>query len=278
MNTAPDTAFGTADAAQSWRRSYAVRRLAMAATTERLLDLAGVVPGARVLDVGTGTGDTALEAAALVGPAGRVLATDFSAAMVAEAREAVRAAGATNVEVRGMDAANPDAPRGSFDAVVARNALMFVPGLADAVERLRWCLKPGGRLASSSWGPRAKNPFHDVPMRLVAELGRMPDPTPHIVTAFSLSDAGALAALFEVAGFTEVTVEPVSVARRFLSAAAAVAFQRDSAPMAELTTRLTPAAREELFAELERRYAAFEGPEGCVLGGEQLIAAGTNPG
>ena len=72
-------------AVEAWQRSSAARNATLAAATERMLDLAAVRAGARVLDLGTGAGDQAFAAAARVGPQGHVLATDISAEMVAEA-------------------------------------------------------------------------------------------------------------------------------------------------------------------------------------------------
>jgi protein-L-isoaspartate O-methyltransferase len=61
----------------------------LAPLTERMLDLAGVDIGHRVLDVATGTGEQTLLAAQRVGPTGAVLATDIAARMLALADEAV---------------------------------------------------------------------------------------------------------------------------------------------------------------------------------------------
>ena len=86
-------AWSSRDAVEAWQRSSAARNATLAAATERMLDLAAVRPGARVLDLGTGTGDQAFAAAARVGPQGHVLATDISAEMVAEAAAGAARAG-----------------------------------------------------------------------------------------------------------------------------------------------------------------------------------------
>ena len=103
-------AWASGDAASGWKRGAAARGRALDPLTELLLDLAGVTVGSRVLDLGAGTGDQALLAARRIGPAGLVLATDISAAMLALTQEAVRAASLANVQTRVMDAQRLELP------------------------------------------------------------------------------------------------------------------------------------------------------------------------
>src|SRR5262245_46864965 len=99
-------AWSSRDPVEAWLRSSVARNATLAPATERMLDLAALCPGGRVLDLGTGTGDQAFAAAARVGPEGPVLATDISAEMVAEA--AAGAARARLVETRVLDVAAID--------------------------------------------------------------------------------------------------------------------------------------------------------------------------
>src|SRR5947208_508756 len=75
-------AWSTAEGAASWQASIAQRQQSLAAATELLFAWAGIGPGMRVLEVGSGTGDLVLLAAGRIGPAGSVLATDASAPML----------------------------------------------------------------------------------------------------------------------------------------------------------------------------------------------------
>jgi demethylmenaquinone methyltransferase/2-methoxy-6-polyprenyl-1,4-benzoquinol methylase len=111
----------------------------------RAADLAAVGPGARVLDVATGTGDLAFELAGRVRPGGEVVGADFSEAMLARARTKASAAGA---EVR-FETANALAlpyPDDSFDAATvgfgARNFSDLERGLAEMTRVVR----PGGQV------------------------------------------------------------------------------------------------------------------------------------
>ena len=86
--------------------------------TELMLDLAGIVPGARVLDVAAGAGGQTVRAAERVGPTGAVLATDISPGILEYAARAAREAGLTNVVTREMDGEALDVDAGTFDAVI----------------------------------------------------------------------------------------------------------------------------------------------------------------
>jgi hypothetical protein len=92
----------------AWRRAAASRASYLAAPTKRMLEQAHIAPGHRVLVVGAGTGEEALDAASLVGAKGEVVATDASAAMIAEASRSLEAANVTNIRCLVMDAQSLD--------------------------------------------------------------------------------------------------------------------------------------------------------------------------
>ena len=112
--------------------------------TEDVLKRAGLRPGMRVLDIGCGVGDVALLAGELVGPTGSVLGVDRSAASiktaerrVAQARQHAR----IRLAVADLDSFVPDE---TFDAVVGRLVLMYLPDPAATLRRLAGHLRPGG--------------------------------------------------------------------------------------------------------------------------------------
>ena len=111
--------YGSAVAAAGWQRG-AAGRADLRPITDRMLDLAGIRPGHRVLDVAAGTGEQTLMAARRVGPDGFVLATDIADRMLAYLDEAARNEGLTK---RAVDCSQRD----SFDAAICRLALMLIP-------------------------------------------------------------------------------------------------------------------------------------------------------
>jgi demethylmenaquinone methyltransferase/2-methoxy-6-polyprenyl-1,4-benzoquinol methylase len=125
---------------------------------ERAADMARVGPGARVLDVATGTGDLALELARRVAPGGEVLGSDFSEAMLTRARAKPKPAG---VELRfdWGDALELPFEDDSFDAATvgfgARNFADLLGGLREMTRVVR----PGGRVVVLDFTTPTKPPL-----------------------------------------------------------------------------------------------------------------------
>ena len=124
------------------------------ATVERL----GLPAGARVLDVCCGSGASAIPAAEAVGPGGYVLGVDLAEELLALARAKARARGLNNVDFRAGDMLDLRIRDASFDAVVCVFGIFFVPDMAAAVQALWRRVRPGGRLAVTTWGPRFLEP------------------------------------------------------------------------------------------------------------------------
>ena len=268
-------AWSSRDAVEAWQRSSAARNATLAAATERMLDLAALRPGARVLDLGTGTGDQAFAAAARVGPQGHVLATDISAQMVAEATAGATRAGLGNVATRVLDVAEIDLEPDRWDAVISRLGLMFTPNLGAVLTGARRVLRPGGRLAVIVWSTPERNPFHATPLAVLRARERPAPPDTELARAFSLAAPGVLAQALSAATFRDVVVEPVPALRRFASVAEAIAYQHDSHPLARAMAHLDDAARADAWTEIERAYRAFETPSGVTFPGEVLVVAAT---
>ena len=115
--------------------------------TRQMFTDAGIEEGMRVLEIGTGTGDVAMLAAELVGPAGSVVGIDRSCETVALARERAKLRGLTNVS---FECANPQENLGvgnEFDALVGRLVLMYLPSPAVILRRLVRHLRPRGIVA-----------------------------------------------------------------------------------------------------------------------------------
>ncbi len=123
-------------------------------TVERL----GLRPGASVLDVGCGSGASAIPAARLVGPSGHVVGADLAERLLAIAQSKARAQSLANVEFREADMERLGYPDHAFDAVVCVFAVFFVPDMVKLVRELWRMVKPGGKLAITTWGPRMFEP------------------------------------------------------------------------------------------------------------------------
>jgi len=124
---------------------------------DRLVELAAIQPGYRILDIATGIGEPAVTAVRKVSPTGQVVATDLSPQMLAIGKERAAELGLTNIEFHEMDADALDFPENSFHAVLSRWALMFLVDLPGTLVRVRKILAPGGRLAAAVLGARENN-------------------------------------------------------------------------------------------------------------------------
>ncbi|MBF6129682.1 class I SAM-dependent methyltransferase [Nocardia brasiliensis] len=181
-----------------------------APVTARLLELAGVRPGHRVLDIGTGTGEPALSAAAVVGSAGAVVGIDLAPEMISRARE--RARGLDNVEFAVGDVESLEFPAASFDVVLSRWGLMFAVDHVETFRALARVLVPGGRFAAAVWAvPGSDVPMMSLAFQVLSRRLELPPAPPGTPGPFSMGDPEALAAEVTKAGFTDVEVTPFRV-------------------------------------------------------------------
>jgi SAM-dependent methyltransferase len=109
--------------------------------TRRLLVHAGLAPGMRVLDLGSGAGNVSRLAAELVGPDGSVVGLERDPAAVELAQ---RRTDAANIEFRVGDAETLDGVEGTFDAVVGRLVLMYLTDPVAVLRRVATVVRPGG--------------------------------------------------------------------------------------------------------------------------------------
>jgi ubiquinone/menaquinone biosynthesis C-methylase UbiE len=124
------------------------------ATIERL----SLRPGEHVLDVCCGSGASALVAAEKVAPSGTVLGVDLSQKMLELARAKASTRGLRNVEFRSGDMLDLKLPAARFDAVVCVFGIFFAADMAAAVRSLWNVVRPGGKLAVTTWGPHFFEP------------------------------------------------------------------------------------------------------------------------
>jgi SAM-dependent methyltransferase len=133
------------------------------AYTEHALRLAGLRPGMRVLDIGSGPGDVSFVAGRLVGPTGSVLGVDAAPGMVelARARAAEKGLTAVRFTQSAIDAITPDEP---VDAVIGRLILMHLPDPAATLRHLSSFVRPGGVIAFGEIDVTRARSVPDLPL------------------------------------------------------------------------------------------------------------------
>jgi SAM-dependent methyltransferase len=258
----------------AWCRASTSRASYLADPTARMLDLARIAPGHRVLVVGTGIGEEALDAATRVGTAGEVVATDMSAAMIVEATRSVAAAKVANVRCLVMDAQHLKFRPSTFDAVISRNTLMFIPDLTRALAEMNRVLKWKGRIAATVWASARRNPRLSDPLEAARALGVKRPPTATFRIALRLGPPSLLATALRRAGFSDVVVERWPVVARYDTVAAAVQQAMDHAGTRELMKLLSHDSERRMTRSLAQRWRKYAVQGGVNLPGEQLVAAG----
>jgi SAM-dependent methyltransferase len=263
-------------AADAWHRWGPAIETWLGESTWVMLDLAGIGPGDRVLDLATGAGEPALTIAERVGPTGYVLATDIAPNILAFAAQVAADRGLSNVETRVMDGERLDLPDESFDVVTSRVGLIYFPDQQGALAVTRRVLKPGGRVAAIVYTTPERNPFFSIPVGIIRRRANLPPPALGQPGPFSLGGDGVLAAAFEQAGFKEVRTAVVPSPLRLASAAECVRFERESfGALHQMLSGLTEPEREAAWEEIARELARFEGPDGFAGPCEMIVGVGT---
>jgi enediyne biosynthesis protein CalE5 len=221
------------EAAPGWQRWLQVLEAddAMPVLSRWLLDAVQPTPGDRILDVGTGYGEPGLTAARAIAPGGHVTLQDLAGEMLALARTRVTAADLDDVEVEIVegDADELTLPTGRLDAVISRSVLMYLADPVASLTRLRAGLRPGGRLAASTWsGPQDVTMASPVPV--IRRLLELPPPPTGRPGLFALADPQRLHEVVTAAGFAEVELGTATAVFEFTSPAEATRFMRDCAP------------------------------------------------
>ncbi|MDB1087591.1 class I SAM-dependent methyltransferase [Streptomyces sp. ACA25] len=140
--------------------------------SELLCESVGIVPGRRVLDVATGSGNAALAAARRMGVA---TGLDYVPELVEQAR-ARAAADRLDVTFETGDAQQLPYPDASFDRVLSVFGVMFVPDQQRAADELARVLRPGGRIGLANWAPDG---FMGQLFQLVRAYAPEPPASPH---------------------------------------------------------------------------------------------------
>ena len=249
--------------ASSWDKWFHVIETAARPLSERMIEMAGIAPGQRVLDIATGLGEPAVSAAQRVGPEGSVLAVDLSADMLGFARRRAADLGLGNIAFREMDANQLGLSEPAFEAALCRWGLMFMSDLAATLAEIRRCLVPGGAFAAAVWGPAERAPAVSLSARVIRKhLGLVP-PDEGPLSPFALCDVEAFLELLRASGFRDVEGEWVPVEMVFESAEQFTEFRWDRSGPLRKEIADYPEARQEAawrgVTEAARQYQASDG-------------------
>jgi len=264
------------EVAQGWRRRWATFERDAQPLSDRLMKLAHVQGGQRVLDVATGIGEPALTAARRVGQTGSVVAIEQAPQMLAIARERANSVGIQNIEFVEGDAETIALSPASFDAVVSRWGLLFFHDPVRALARLRAGLIFGGWLAAAIWGPPERVPLISLPFMALGGGQEQPPAPPPGPNPFALSEPEALEQAVRDAGFTDAHSEQMTVTFLFSSVEELLGHIGDiSAPVRAITATMSDERRTTFWQRLAEAAHPYTDTNGVVrLPNDCLLVAG----
>lgn len=225
-------------------------------------------PRDRVLDIGSGFGDTARQIAALVGPEGSVLGFDISAGFVELARREAEEQGLANVtyvlgdvQVAGFDR--------RFDYAFSRMGAMFFGAPVAALRNVREALEPGGRLCMIVWRQKPDNLWVYRAEQIVERFVEREEDPEEPTTGpgpFSMADADVTSQILVEAGFEQVSLRRCDLAIEIgMDLDQAVEFAMALGPAGEVIRRAGEEAerlRPEIAAALREGLADFQTAQG----------------
>lgn len=240
-------------------------------------------PGSKVVDVGCGWGDTAIELARKTGPGGSVLGLDCVAQFLDSARQTAQAAGVDNVQFLAADVERyPFEPE--YDLCFSRFGMMFFENPVAAMRNMRGALKPGGELMFIVWRTIDDNPWLGLPKQVILQYLEPPGDDARTCGPgpFSMANPEVVSKQLEIAGFEQVEFErndgPVTVGE---TPEDAVGFQLALGPAGEIFREAGDQAehqRSEIETALRRALAPYQENAGIVMPSSSWVITARKPG
>ncbi|HJT46583.1 MAG TPA: class I SAM-dependent methyltransferase [Nitrososphaeraceae archaeon] len=247
--------------AEGWKEWWQTVEFAAQKVSDRLVELAQIKPGQKVLDIATGIGEPAVTAAKRLFPdyanktgdnsndnrnRGHVLATDISSEMLTIAKQRATELGLQDIiEFKEADAEMLELSYSMFDAVLCRWGLMFMPNLNNTLSMILRALLPGGRLACAVWAEASKVPFISFPMNIVMHELNVPPIPLGAPGAFALADIGILQNSLSQVGFTNIQYERLNVTFEFPRVEDYINYTKDIGSMIKIMLSKESAERQE---------------------------------
>jgi len=252
--------------AHGWEKWWKTIEIGAGKVSRRLIELAAIKIGSKVLDVATGIGELAIAAAREAGNSGQVLATDISSEMLSIARQrAINAGFQYEIEFKQGDAEKIDLPVSTFDAALCRFGLMFLPDLSTGLSNIYRSLVTSGRFAAAVWASPEKDSLIVSTMNTVMEETHSSPPPAGTPGPFSLSDEKMLTNYFVKTGFKDIGIERMNVSFDFVSSEAYANFVYETAsPLQEMLSNESSERRQEILKAVIESARKFADDTGSV--------------
>ncbi len=260
---------------RAWAEVRELLELQLAPLGRRALAGLAPQPGERILDIGCGGGETALDLVRAVAPNGTVVGIDLSAAVLTFAQSA--AEGCQRLQFVQADAQVYPFEPASFDAAFSRFGVMFFADPTVAFINIRRSLKLGGRLAFVCWRALKENPLDILPLRAAsAYLPPQPPHDPDAFGPFAFADPDRVRRILENAGFgeIEITAHDEQVGSGDLDAMLAVCSRVGALGK---ILRENPELRAATLPAVRSALAAHDGPDGVRLNAATWVVTARAP-
>lgn len=262
-------------AAPGWAKWEQPFSAGLSGATDALIDMAGIEPGFRVLDLACGAGSQSIQVARRVGANGAVIAADISPTMLDHLRRNADKADLRNIETLESAAEDLNEALSPFDAAICRLGLMLFSSPHRVLEAVQRVLKPGARFAALVFTASANNPFLARPMAiLLSHAGKAP-PAPGQPGIFALGGDGVLERLLEDSGLAGVRTMTVRAPLRLPNTSAALEMMQQAfGAFRAVVAGLGDAEKSKAWAEVHECLSQFEVSGAFEAEFEFLIGSG----
>lgn len=265
-------------AAPGWAKWEYVFSAGLFDATEAMIEMAGIEPGMRVLDLACGAGSQTVQAARRVGPDGEVVAADISATMLDHVRRSAARESLQNIRTVECAAEDLDISMTPFDAAISRLGLMLFDSPSRALDAVRRVLRPGARFAALVFTTPANNAFMSQSMAiLLRHAGRQP-PGPGQPGIFALGGDGTLEGLMADRGLADVTTRIVRASLSVPDASLALQMMQQAfGAYRAVVADLGDEERARAWDEVRELLTRFETAQGFEAELEFVIGSGAEP-
>jgi ubiquinone/menaquinone biosynthesis C-methylase UbiE len=262
-------------AAPGWAKWETELSAGLSAATDSLINMAGIRPSMRVLDLACGAGSQTIHTAKRVGPGGSIVACDISATMLDHVRQSAAAANLQNIETLECAADELDETLPQFDAAISRLGLMLFPSPSRALKVLQRVLKPGAHFAALVFTTPDSNPFLARTMAIVLRCAGKSPPPPGRPGLFALGGNRILEDLMRDSGFIQVATKGITASLNLPNASDALEMMREAfGAHRAVVADLSDAEKSKAWDEVYECLKQFESVDGFGAQFEFIIGAG----